>query len=154
MMMTVSLPEMDRRRTQLAIEGLLEKYRIFKTVTFAAREATITYGYGERFHGPTNAIADQTGSIAVHNVDAPAARKAFCDAIDSVVERLDMREQQLIRTRYMGREEVYDYTIYNHVFDPPVSKDTYVKIRTRAFYLMALALSDLNLLSLESLLKY
>ncbi|MNF05317.1 hypothetical protein D3C80_2050160 [compost metagenome] len=69
------------------------------------------------------------------------------------MERLAPREQQLVRERYMRRDEVYDYTIYNHVFDPPVSKDTYVKIRSKAFYKMALALADLELLSLGSVLK-
>lgn len=147
------LPELDRRRTQIAIEGMLEKYRIFKTVTFEAKEAGTTYSYMERFHGPTNKITDQTASIATHNVDVPAARRAYCECIDSVVERLNDREQQLIRERYLRKDEMYDYTIYNHVFDPPVSKDTYVKIRSRAFYKMALAFMDLNLLSVSSLLK-
>ncbi|WP_189031266.1 ArpU family phage packaging/lysis transcriptional regulator [Paenibacillus albidus] len=148
-----SLPELDRRLTQVAIENMLEKYRIFKTVTFEAKEAGTTYSYTERFHGPTHTVTDQTAAIAAHNVDVPAARRAYCAAIDSVVERLDSREQQLVRERYMKRDELYDYTIYNHVFDPPVSKDTYVKIRSKAFYKMALALTDLGMLSLEALLK-
>lgn len=147
-----TLPELDRRRTQVAIESMLEKYRIFKTVTFEAKEASTTYSYTERFHGPTNTVTDQTAAIASYNVDIPAARRAYCSAIDSVVERLDTREQQtLVRERYMRRDEMYDYTIYNHVFDPPVSKDTYVKIRSKAFYKMALALTDLGLLSLQTL---
>lgn len=150
---TSTLPELDRRQTQIAIEGLLEKYRIFKTVTFEAKEAGITYSYTERFHGPTNTVTDQTAALAAHNVDVPAARRAFCTVIDSVVERLETREQQLVHERYMKRDETYDYTVYNHVFDPPVSKDTYVKIRSKAFYKMALALMDLGLLSLNSLTK-
>ncbi|MNV78635.1 hypothetical protein D3C71_1721380 [compost metagenome] len=77
---------------------------------------------------------------------------AYCSAIDSVVERLDSREQQLLRERYMRRDEVYDYTVYNHVLNPPVSKDTYVKIRTRAFYKMALAFHELDMLDLKPLL--
>ncbi|WP_150273186.1 ArpU family phage packaging/lysis transcriptional regulator [Paenibacillus tepidiphilus] len=148
-----SLPELDRRRTQVTIENMLERYRIYKTVTFEAREAATTYSYNERFHGPTHAVSDQTASIASYNVDVPAARRGYCEAIDSVVDRLDKREQQLVRERYMRRDEMYDYTIYNHVFDPPVSKDTYVKIRSKAFYKMALALTDLGLMSLEALIK-
>lgn len=34
-----------------------------------------------------------------------------------------------------------------------MSKDTYVKIRSKAFYKMALALADLQLLSLAALTK-
>ena len=153
MMSLSSLPELDRRRTQVTIESMLEKYRIFKTVTFEAREAGVTYSYNERFHGPTHTVTDQTAAIAAHNVEVPAARRAFCAALDTVVDRLDTREQQLVRERYMRRDEVYDYTVYNHVFDPPVSKDTYVKIRSKAFYKMALALSDLGMLSLGSLMN-
>lgn len=153
MMILASLPKLDRRLTQVTIENMLEKYRIFKTVTFEAKEAGITYSYTERFHGATNSVTDQTAAIATHNVDVPAARRAYCALIDSVVERLTLREQQLVRERYLRREESYDYTIYNHVFDPPVSKDTYVKIRSKAFYKMALALSDLQLLSLAALEK-
>lgn len=141
------LPELDRRKTQVTIESMLERYRMFKTITFEAKEAGSAYSYPERIHGPTHPYSDQT------EVDVPAARRAFCAAIDSVVDRLDRREQQLVRERYLRRDETYDYTIYNHVFDPPVSKDTYVKIRSKAFYKMALALSDLGLLSLNSLIK-
>lgn len=148
-----SLPELDRRRTQVTIESMLEKYRIFKTVTFEAKEVSSTYSYTERVLGPTHTVtADQSSAIASYNVDVPAARRAFCTAIDSVVERLDTREQQLVRERYMRKDKTYDYTVYNHVFDPPVSKDTYVKIRSKAFYKMALALTDLGLLNLESLI--
>nr|WP_025695693.1 ArpU family phage packaging/lysis transcriptional regulator [Paenibacillus durus] len=153
MMNLSSLPELDRRQTQIAIESMLEKYRIFKTITFEAREASTTYSYTERFHGPTHVIADPTASLAAHNVDVPAARRAYCAAVESVVERLDSREQQLVRERYLRRDEVFDYTVYNHVFDPPISKDTYVKIRTRAFYKMALAFKELNMLSLGPMLK-
>ncbi|AIQ54986.1 ArpU family phage packaging/lysis transcriptional regulator [Paenibacillus sp. FSL R7-0331] len=148
-----TLPELDRRRTQMTIENMLERYRIFKTVTFEAKEAGSTYSNTEKFHGPTHRTTDQTAPIAAHNVDVPAARRAYCTALESVVDRLEPREQQLVHERYMRRDGVYDYTIYNHVFDPPVSKDTYVKIRSKAFYKMALALADLELLSLGALLK-
>lgn len=153
MMNLSSLPELDRRRTQITIESMLEKYRIFKTVTFEAREAGVTYSYNERFHEPPDTVTDETAAISTPNVDVPAVRRAYCAAMDSIVDRLDIREQKLVRERYMCRDEVYDYTVYNHVFDPPVSKDTYVKIRSKAFYKMALALSDLGMLSLGSLLK-
>lgn len=147
------LPELDRRKTQAAVEALLEKYRIYKTITFEAREASITASYTERFHGPTNVTSDQTAQIAVHNVDVPAARMAFCQVIESIVERLNEREQLIIRERYMKQDDVFDYKVYNYILDPPVSKDTYTKIRTRAFYKMALALADRDLLKLTDVQK-
>ncbi len=151
--MVKGLPELDRRKTQTAVEGLLEKYRIYKMITFEAREASVTASYTERFHGPTNVTSDQTAQIAAYNVDVPAARKAYCEMIESIVDRLSERERTVIRERYMKQDEVFDYKIYNYVLDPPVSKDTYTKIRTKAFYKMALAFADRGLLGLEELQK-
>lgn len=59
----------------------------------------------------------------------------------------------LIRERYMKHDDVFDYKVYNHILEPPVSKDTYTKIRTRAFYKLALALADRGLLKLNELEK-
>ncbi|MCJ8014373.1 transcriptional regulator [Paenibacillus sp. KQZ6P-2] len=151
--MEQGLPELDRRKTQTAVEALLEKYRIYKTIIFEEREASITASYTERFHGPTNVTSDQTAKIAVHNVDVPAARRAYCEMIESIVERLGEREQLIIRERYMKQDDVFDYKIYNYILDPPVSKDTYTKIRTKAFYKMALAFADRGLLKLGELQK-
>jgi hypothetical protein len=39
------LPELDRKKTQEAVEDALEKYRIFKFISFEKREATITASY-------------------------------------------------------------------------------------------------------------
>jgi len=147
------LPQLDRRKTQAAVEAILEKYRIYKTITFEVREASVTPSYTERFHGPTNVTSDQTAQVAVYNVDAPAARQTYCRMIESIVERLGEREQTLIRERYMKEDDVFDYKVYNYVLDPPVSKDTYTKIRTRAFYKMALAFADRGLLTLSELQK-
>lgn len=153
MNMDQMLPQLDRRKTQAAVEAILEKYRIYKTITFEVREASVTASYTERFHGPTNVTSDQTAQVAVYNVDAPAARQAYCQMIESIVERLGEREQTLIRERYMKEDDVFDYKVYNYVLDPPVSKDTYTKIRTRAFYKMALAFADRGMLTLSELQK-
>ncbi|MGG4341033.1 ArpU family phage packaging/lysis transcriptional regulator [Paenibacillus lautus] len=147
------LPELDRRKTQSAVEAIFEKYRIYKTITFEVRETSVTASYTERFHGPTNVTSDQTASVAIYNVDMPAARKQYCEIIESIVERLGDREQTLIQERYMKQDDVFDYKVYNHILEPPVSKDTYTKIRTRAFYKLALALADRGLLKLQELEK-
>jgi ArpU family phage transcriptional regulator len=136
------LPELDRRKTQSAVEAIFEKYRIYKTITFEVRETSVTASYTERFHGPTNVTSDQTASVAM-----------YCEIIESIVERLGEREQTLIRERYMKQDDVFDYKVYNHILEPPVSKDTYTKIRTRAFYKLALALADRGLLKLQELDK-
>lgn len=134
------LPELDRKKTQAAVEAALEKYRIYKTITFEARETSITPSYTERLHGPTNRISDQTANVAVYNVDTPAMRKEYCERIDQAVSRLHPKEQLLIRERYLKQDYVYDYVVYNQIFDPPISEGTYAKIRWKAFYKLALAL--------------
>lgn len=134
------LPELDRKKTQAAVEAALEKYRIYKTITFEARETSITSSYTERLHGPTNRISDQTANVAVYNVDTPAMRKEYCERIDQAVSRLHPKEQLLIRERYLKQDYVYDYVVDNQIFDPPISEGTYAKIRWKAFYKLALAL--------------
>ncbi|QHZ50015.1 phage transcriptional regulator, ArpU family [Paenibacillus phage phiERICV] len=135
------LPELDRKKTQELLEAEFEKYRIFKTITFEEKEASTTSSYTERFHGPTNVTSDQTADIAVYNVDTQAARKAHIQRIDRAVSRLHPKEQLLIRERYLKHDYVYDYVIYNQIFNPPISERTYYKIRWKAFYKLALALN-------------
>lgn len=149
--MELILPELDRRKTQAAVEAVLEKYRIYKTIAFEEREVQVTASYTERFHGATNVTGDSTAKTAIFNVDVQRARQAYCDTIDHIVSRLSEKERVLVNERYMKDDDVFDYKIYNHVFDPPVSKDTYTKIRTRAFYKLALALSDRGLMNMEPL---
>ncbi|NGZ74854.1 transcriptional regulator [Saccharibacillus sp. VR-M41] len=148
----MNLPKLDRRKTQAAIEAAMEKYRIYKTITFEEREARITSSYSETRSGFTGTTSDSTGQAAVYNVDMPAARAAYCERIERIVDRLNDRERLLMRERYMKQDDVFDYKVYNHVFDPPISKDTYVKVRTGAFYKMALTLSAAGLLPLGDLL--
>ncbi len=150
-MMELLLPELDRRKTQTAVEAALEKYRIYKTIAFEEREVMVTASYAERFHGATNVTGDSTARTAIYNVDIQRARQAYCDTIDFIVSRLSEKERLLVCERYLKDEDVFDYKVYNHVFDPPVSKDTYTKIRTRAFYKLALALSDRGLINVEPL---
>lgn len=140
------LPEIDRRRTQAAVEDALEKYRMYKFLTDDDdREASITAGYNERFHGATNVTSDQTADIAIHNVDRQAQRKWYCERIERVVRRMPRMERFLIEERYLTKEHDYitDYYVYNQVFQPALSEGKYGKIRWKAFYKLA---SDLNLL--------
>jgi len=136
------LPELDRKATQKSVEAALEKYRIYKYLTFEEREATITASYELREGGRTNVTSDQTASIATHNVDAVAARKAFINRIERAVNRLPRMERFLIEERYLSENAEYitDYNVYTQVFQPPISEGTYIKRRWKAFYKLALFL--------------
>lgn len=144
------LPELDRRKTQRAVEQIFDTYRIYRTITFEIKEPRARE-YTDKPVLPIRSL--RVGDRISGEMDEPAARKQYCDLIDSIVERLDERERLLLMERYMKSDDVFDYKVYNHIFDPPVSKDTYVKIRSRAFYKIALALSDLGVLDLEDILK-
>ncbi|WP_182101845.1 ArpU family phage packaging/lysis transcriptional regulator [Niallia taxi] len=137
------LPEIDRKATQLAVEGELEKYRLFKYLEFEEREASVTASSEPRFHGPTNETSDQTSNIATYNVDQQAYRRNFCNRVERAVARLPKMERFLIEERYMTNESEYitDYNVYCFKFQPPISAMTYSKIRWKAFYRLALNLN-------------
>ncbi|GED35060.1 ArpU family phage packaging/lysis transcriptional regulator [Brevibacillus centrosporus] len=137
------LPELDRKRTQKAVEEAFRQYRLFKYLSFDEREPTITASYELREGGRTNLTSDQTASIATHNIDGQAGRRAYLERVERAVNRLPRMEKFLIQERYMSEDSEYitDYAIYCHSFNPPISEGTYTKIRWKAFYKIALSLN-------------
>lgn len=137
------LPEIDRERTQAAVEAALEKYRMYKFLSSDEREATTTAAWSDMPKGFTGLTSDQTASIAIHNVDTQAHRKNYCERIERVVNRMPKMEGFLIKERYMTTEHDYitDQKVYNFSFQPQISAPTYIKIRWRAFYKLALELN-------------
>lgn len=134
------LPELDRKLTQIAVVEAFEKYRIYKFITFEEREASITASATPRYHGPTNQTSDQTGDIASYNVDERERRRRYCEKVERTVNRLPPLEKTLLTERYMGNDSDYitDQTVYNHRFNPPISKTKYERVRWKAFYKFAL----------------
>jgi ArpU family phage transcriptional regulator len=137
------LPELDRKATQAKVEENLSNYRLFKYLEFEEREASVTASSTPRYHGATNVTSDQTGTIAIHNVDEQQRRKQFCERIEWAVKRLPKMERFLIEVRYMCEDAEYltDFNVYYHKFQPPISEKTYSKIRWKAFYKLALNLN-------------
>lgn len=141
--MSFELPELDRKETQKAVEAALEKYRIFKYITFDEKEASVTSHIDEIGGGKSNLTSDQTGSIAISNVDQQEYRKRYCFRMERAVQRLPRMERFLVEERYMGEESEYitDYNVYCFKFKPPISPMTYSSIRWKAFYKLALNLN-------------
>lgn len=146
------LPIAVKREIRRTVEELLERYHFSKYTLFKARESSITASYVDRPSGPTNVISDPTARTGVHNVDEPARRKAFCEQVEQAISQLPTKERELITMRYMQRDIPYDFTVYEMKMDPPISEGKYIKIRNRAFALLALML-DLEIDGLEQLLK-
>ncbi|AQT83696.1 phage transcriptional regulator, ArpU family [Paenibacillus larvae subsp. larvae] len=80
-------------------------------------------------------------NVAIYNIDVPAARLAHIQRIDRAVSRLHPKERLLIQERYLKHDYVYDYVVYNQVFNPPISEKSYYRIRWKAFYKLALFLN-------------
>ncbi|MDY7222119.1 ArpU family phage packaging/lysis transcriptional regulator [Halalkalibacterium halodurans] len=141
--MSFDLPELDQKKTKEAVEAALEKYRLFKYLTFEEREASITASPDERFHGPTNQTSDQTAQVAIYNADQQEYRRQYCERIERAVKRLPPLERFLIERRYMAEDADYktDMQVYCFEFQPPMSESRYSKIRWRAFYKLALNLN-------------
>lgn len=141
--MAFELPELDRKATQKEVESTLERYRIFKYLTFEEREANITASYDDIGGGKANTISDQTGSIALQNASEQEQRRKYCERIERSVKRLPKMERFLIEERYMSEDAEYltDYKVYCFKFQPPISPVTYDKIRWKAFYKLALNLN-------------
>lgn len=139
------LPEIDRERTQAAVEAALYKYRENKFLTFDEREASTTAAWSATPRSDTGTTSDQTSNIAIYNVDGKAARREYCERIERIVRRLPRMEKFLIEERYMTNEHDYitHEKVYSFSFKPPISAGTYKKIRWKAFYKLAL---DLNLI--------
>ncbi|PLT34101.1 ArpU family phage packaging/lysis transcriptional regulator [Bacillus sp. V5-8f] len=141
--MSFELPELDRKATQAKVEKHFELYRLYKYLIFEEREAVVTASSEVRYHGPTNQTSDQTGSIAIHNVDAQMYRQHFCERTERAVNRLPPMEKFLIKERYMTEDADYlsDYKVYCFKFQPPISEKTFSKFRWNAFYKLALNLN-------------
>lgn len=141
--MSFELPELDRKETQKAVEAALERYRIFKYITFEEREASITSNIDDIGGGRSNLTSDQTGNIATSNVDQLEHRKRYCLKIERAVKRLPRMEAFLVEERYMSEESEYitDVNVYSFKFQPPISATTYTNIRWKAFYKLALSLN-------------
>lgn len=141
--MSFELPELDRKATQKAVEAALERYRIYKYLTFEEREASVTGHIDTIGGGKSNLPSDQTGEIAVHNANEQERIRKYCERIERSVKRLPKMERFLIEERYMTEDSEYltDLKVYCFKFQPPISEPTYSKIRWKAFYKLALSLN-------------
>jgi len=123
------------------METELERYRLWKFITFQEREASITTTWSDTHKGFTGTVSDQTGNIATYNVNEPERRQRFCERVEKAVSRLPEKEQQIISERYMQRTEVYDFVVFNQILDPPMSHVPYDKLKVRAMAKLALMLN-------------
>ncbi|MEK3736013.1 MULTISPECIES: ArpU family phage packaging/lysis transcriptional regulator [Paenibacillus] len=135
------LPLSVKQEIKSVVETELEKYRLWKYVMFQEREASVTGSWSETPKGFTGSVSDQTGNIAAYNVDTIVERKAYCGRIEQAVSRLPDIERKIITERYMQRETVFNFVIFNQLLDPPISNGTYDKRRIHAMTKLSLMLN-------------
>lgn len=141
--MTFELPELDEKATKQAVESIFRRYRVAKYLSHEEREVSITTNPDERLHGPTFETSDQVAEVATYNADQEEKRRKFCEKMERAVKHLPPMEKFLIESRYMGSDSEYltDYNVYSFKFQPPISAMTYINIRWKAFYKLALNLN-------------
>lgn len=141
--MSFQLPELDRKATQRAVESALEKYRIYRYLTYEDTETSVTASFDDIGGGNSNLPGNPTESAAIKNVDDQRYRRKYCFSIERAVSRLPKIERFLIETRYLSSDSEYitDYNVYCFEFNPPISAVTYATIRWKAFYKIALSLN-------------
>lgn len=128
------LPELDHKKTQAAIEEVLEKYQLFKSITFEEPETNIEPSAYDALNS---------------NVFDPEARRSFCEKVEQAVDKLYPKEKLLVTERYMKDNHVTDIRMYKDVM--PMSRDKYAKIRRSAFYSLAFNLDHFRIININDL---
>jgi ArpU family phage transcriptional regulator len=133
------LPEIDRVQTKERIEGLLEEYRMLLLQVELEYLPKVTAGFSLVPPSNTNVFHSSTEDSAIKNVDYQKRREKFLLRIQRAVNRLAYQERGVMIKRYMQQEELYDYEVYNEL---GMSERKYYRIKSRAFYKLALALKE------------
>lgn len=76
-------------------------------------------------------------------------REEYVCKVKAAVNALGGDEKNLVTQRYMIDFYRMDYKVYNFHFSPPISKDTYTKIRERAFLKLFVVLSEQGLIQYD-----
>ncbi|UTR05403.1 transcriptional regulator [Alkalihalobacillus sp. LMS6] len=141
----LDFPELDKQKTKEEVEDTMNKYRMYRYLSFEDREVSTTSAWKDIVVKTSGGNSDQTGDAAIYNADTKAYQKRYCDRVERAVRRLPQLEQFLIEKRYMDREADYmtDLKMYTQTFQPPIGHKFYYKLKWKAFYKLALAL-DLN----------
>ncbi|MGD6872998.1 ArpU family phage packaging/lysis transcriptional regulator [Sutcliffiella horikoshii] len=131
------LPEIDRELTKKAVESALEKYRFFLLTIPEEKLPRITPSYSLVPPSNTNEFHSSTEDAVINRVDGERERLDYIDRIRRAVNRLNIKERELIIKRYLEEDEVYDYEIYN---DLGMSERRYYRVKARIFYKLAFIL--------------
>lgn len=132
------LSEFDRKETKRRVEEALETARVYKIVGPVRREVHTTHSYEPRFHtGKTNKISKTVEEVGIWNVSNEERMQRIAEDVDRAVNRLPKREKVIIQKCYLEYEKEPGYVIYGEL---NMSESTFMRIKSRAIYLLALML--------------
>ncbi|TLS37750.1 ArpU family phage packaging/lysis transcriptional regulator [Pseudalkalibacillus caeni] len=132
-----NLPEIDREATRDAVEGALERYRMFLLMEPEERLPKVTQTFTLVPPSNTNGFHSSTEDAAVHNVDQELSMQKHIKRIQKAVNRLSYQERGIILKRYMLEDDVFDYEVYNEL---GMSERKYYRVKGKAFYKLAFML--------------
>lgn len=131
------LRDVDGEKTKKAVEGALEKYRMYMLTVPDEFLPRVTQTYSLVPPSNTNAFYSSTESAAIRKADFERERDEYMEKVRRAVNRLTKLERELIVKRYLALEEPYDYDVYNEM---GMSERQYYRIKARAFYKLAFIL--------------
>ncbi len=131
------LPEIDRELTKKAVESALEKYRFYLLTIPEEKLPRITASYSLIPPSNTNEFHSSTEEVVIDRIDGERERIEYIERIRRAVNRLGIRERELIIKRYLEEDEVFDYEIYNEL---GMSERKYYRLKARIFYKVAFIL--------------
>ncbi|MED4052953.1 ArpU family phage packaging/lysis transcriptional regulator [Niallia taxi] len=135
--LSFELPEINRDETKKAVEAAFEKYRFYLLTVPDEKLPKITATYSLVPPTNTNEFHSSTEDIVIKTVDFERERDNYVEWIRRAVNRLSIKERELIIKRYLQDEEVFDYEIYNEL---SYSERRYYRLKARIFYKLAFLL--------------
>ncbi|MDF2657780.1 MAG: hypothetical protein K0Q94_571 [Paenibacillus sp.] len=132
--LSMGIYPVDEEATRCAVEKYLLQAREYKVTEYIPQTATTTASYSDMPRSNTGDTSDQTGKIAIANVDEPERRRRHVERAEKAVSRLGSRHQKIIRMRYLDDDDVLDYDVAG---DLHLSDRQYRRIKSVAIHRLA-----------------
>lgn len=129
--------------TKAGVEKFLFQAREYKITEYIPVEPSMTASYSDLPRSNTGLTIDQTGKLAINNVDETTRRKRHIERVELAINRLSLRQKKLIVLRYFEDDDVLDFDI---AADLGFSDRHYRRIKSEAIFRLA---SILGLLVFE-----
>ena len=136
--MQLQLQSIDRTATKKKVESILRQYRIYLLQVSINKLPSITAKYTLVPASTTNVTTSSTEKAAIANVVYEMERNRFLEWVIQAVNRLSDDERRLIILRYFGKDEAFDYQVYN---DLNISERHYYRLKANVLCKLAMALN-------------